>query len=115
MLLLCLHRIVYPIFISLCFTRLFKSESFNKYVRTKGGGGQANAQECVQRWEGGWHIKYVRKAENYQLLVQILQYFHLQRTLHRYLINVVRIQLKLLLVQECQTYGQQAESVNVAP
>ena len=65
--------------------------------------------------EGGRHMKYVRKAKNYQLFAYILQYFHLQRILHKQLINEVRIQLKLLLVQGCQTYGPQAESDNVAP
>ena len=60
-------------------------------------------------------MKYVRKAKNYQLFAYILQYFHLQRILHKQLINEVRIQLKLLLVQGCQTYGPQAESDNVAP
>ena len=58
-------------------------------------------------------MKYVREAKNYQLFAYILQYFHLQRTLHKQLINEVRIQLKLLLVQGCQTYGPQAESDNV--
>ena len=60
-------------------------------------------------------MKYVRKANNYQLFEYILQYFHLQRTLDKQLINEVRIQLKLLLVQGCQTYDLQAESDNVAP
>ena len=52
-------------------------------------------------------MKYLRKAENYELFAYILQYFHLQRTFHKQLINEVRIQLKLLLVQ--------AESDNMAP
>ena len=50
-------------------------------------------------------MKYVRKAKNYQLFAYILQQ----------LINEVRIQVKLLLVQGCQAYGPQAESDNVAP
>ena len=60
-------------------------------------------------------MKYVHKAKTYQLFAYILQYCHLQRTLHRHLINVVHVQLRLLLVQRCQSYGPQAESVNVAP
>ena len=50
-------------------------------------------------------MKYVRKAKYYQLFAYILQQ----------LINEVRIQVKLLLVQGCQAYGPQAESDNVAP
>ena len=60
-------------------------------------------------------MKYVRKAQKYQLFAYILQYVHLQRTLHKQVLNEVRIQLKLLLVQGCQTYSPQAESDNVAP
>ena len=48
-------------------------------------------------------MKYVRKAKTYLLYAHILQYFHLQRTFYRYLLNVVHIQLRLLLVQQCQT------------
>ena len=83
----------------------------------RGEGGQANAYECVQGGGGSWHIKYVRKAKkyNYQLFADILQYFHLQRTHHCHLNSELRIQLKSLLVQWCQTYGPQAESNNVAP
>ena len=75
-------------------------------VRTHEGGegGQANAYECVQGG-GGSHMKYVRKAKNYQLFAYVLQQ----------LVNEVRIQVKLLLVQGCQAYGPQAESDNVAP
>ena len=65
--------------------------------------------------EGVDTFKCVRKAKNYELFADILQYFHLQRTLHSHLISVVRIQLKSLLVQWHQTYGPQAESVIVAP
>ena len=60
-------------------------------------------------------MKYVRKAKNYEPFAYIQQYFHLQRTSHKQLINEVRIQMKLLLVQGYQTYGPHAESHNVAP
>ena len=90
--------------------------SFNMYTR-RGEGGQANAYECIQGGRGRWHIKYVRKAQNYnnQLFADILQYFHLQRTHHCHVNSVLRIQLKSLLVQWFQTYVLQAKSDNVAP
>ena len=48
-------------------------------------------------------MKYLRKAKNYQLFAYILQQ----------LINEVRIQVKLFLVQGCQACGPKAESDNV--
>ena len=68
-------------------------------MRTKGGGGLTHDVRT--------------HSKKYQLFAYILQYFHLQRTLYRHLIDVVRIQLRLLLVQRCHTYGPQVESVNV--
>ena len=67
--------------------------------------GGRGAKQMRTRGGGGWHMKYVRKAKNYQLFEYILQQ----------LINEVRIQVKLLLVQGCQADGPQAESDNVAP
>ena len=64
---------------------------------------------------GGGLTHEVRTQSKYPLFAYILQYFHLQRTLHRHLINVVHIQLRLLLAQGCQSYGPQDESVNVVP
>ena len=49
-------------------------------------------------------MKYVRKAKNYQPFAYILQQ----------VINELRIQVKLLLVQGCQAYGPQVESDNMA-
>ena len=66
-----------------------------------GRGGQANAYECVQGGEGGLTHEVRTQSKTYQLFAYILKYFHLQRSLNRYLIKVVRIQLRLLLAQGC--------------
>ena len=64
---------------------------------------------------GGLTHEVSTQSKKLSAFVYILQYIHLQRTLHKQLINEVLIQLKLLLVQGCQAYGPQAESDNVAP
>ena len=88
-----------------CILRGFlRGHSFSTYAR-RGGGGSSKCVRMRTRGEGGSHMKYVRKAKNYQLFAYIRQQ----------LVNEVRIQVKLLLVQGCQAYGPQAESDNVAP
>ena len=50
---------------------------------------------------GGLTHEVRTQSKTYQLFAYILKYFHLQRSLNRHLINVVRIQLRLLLAQGC--------------